>query len=637
MAILTLPVDQRIIDIDSQRFASIEKALVELITNCDDSYAKLEQAGVEVSGRIMISYERHDTGAVLTVSDQAEGMRLERLRSILSYGGAHSRLSTGETGGRGFFGRGLKQAVFGLGHGWIETVQDGRLARVDLFRADDGSYVYDDQDGDRHATARDYQRLGLTEDGTGTRVSIVADNPQVNLPFFRSLVRAISNNVYLRDITARRDLSLLNGNLPRTRATPTPLHFDEPESSMLIGPEQIGSFTFGNRGFDFTVTLSKAAAELVLRGDERTSGLLVVSGTAVLDCQFFRYEGQLGTEYLFGTVRCPALVEMLAAGRPVISDEREGLNLKDPFVAGFADAVSSTIAPVIESERLRLSHVDHAATSKRTESLIQLVLARMNQVALEDLGIVLSPGPGSGGYGPYPTGRPAVLRFSTPFYHRPAHHPFRVSLLVDRARLLDDQVLEVSHQLPDSMMIDPDVTRLLVGDLPPDGRFSWTLTGFTAGDRGILRVSTGPFTATCQVVIAESASRHSSRPAHTPRASIPWDQDNSTDLFVGYELRNLDNDIDRAVYEPTERLIIVNTEAPTVRLYIDGQGRFRDSARLLLAELLLDVIAGELARRYVDRTMRKGDIEAYEQARQTFVRRYGLEIHRILMGSVTDR
>lgn len=43
MAILALPVDQRVIDIDSRRFASIEKALVELITNSDDSYSRLEK------------------------------------------------------------------------------------------------------------------------------------------------------------------------------------------------------------------------------------------------------------------------------------------------------------------------------------------------------------------------------------------------------------------------------------------------------------------------------------------------------------------------------------------------------------------------------------------------------------------
>ena len=133
------------------------------------------------------------------------------------------------------------------------------------------------------------------------------------------------------------------------------------------------------------------------------------------------------------------------------------------------------------------------------------------------------------------------------------------------------------------------------------------------------------------MVIAEQAAGAG---YHHPSGKPPvrWDRDNSTDLFAGYELRNLDNDIDRAVYSVDERLILVNTEAPTVRLYVDGQGHFRDGARLLLAELFLDVIAGELARRYVDRTTQKGDSEAYRQAKQTFVRRYGVDIHRILMG-----
>ena len=43
MAVHSIPVDQRVIDIDSRRFASIEKALVELITNSDESYARLER------------------------------------------------------------------------------------------------------------------------------------------------------------------------------------------------------------------------------------------------------------------------------------------------------------------------------------------------------------------------------------------------------------------------------------------------------------------------------------------------------------------------------------------------------------------------------------------------------------------
>jgi len=92
MAISALPVDQRVIDIDSRRFASVEKALVELITNADDSYARLEKPGKQVTGHIRIKYERHQNGAVLVVADQAEGMSFERACCVFRFKAAtHSR------------------------------------------------------------------------------------------------------------------------------------------------------------------------------------------------------------------------------------------------------------------------------------------------------------------------------------------------------------------------------------------------------------------------------------------------------------------------------------------------------------------------------------------------------------------
>jgi len=134
MAIREIRVDQRIIDVDSRRFAAIEKALVELITNSDDSYARMEKTGLQPSGRILIAYERHQGGALLVVTDQAEGMSFARACQVLAYGGAHSPLARGERGGRGYFGRGLKQALYGLGHGWIETIhhEGGPPAAVPL-------------------------------------------------------------------------------------------------------------------------------------------------------------------------------------------------------------------------------------------------------------------------------------------------------------------------------------------------------------------------------------------------------------------------------------------------------------------------------------------------------------------------
>jgi hypothetical protein len=621
-----------VIDIDSRRFASIEKALVELITNCDDSYSRLEGKGQTASGKITIGYERHQNGAVLNVADVAEGMSFDRVRSVLSYGGAHSRLAQGVAGGRGYFGRGLKQAVYGLGHGWIESIYNGRFSRVDLYRAEMGGYLFEDWDGDREARDEDYARLQIPANSNGSQVTIVIDNPQVSIPYFSSLVTAIANNIYLRDILMRREVALANLKQSKKVKTALFLRYEEPEADVLIGPEAQGSFKYQDQTFPFTLTLKKAQhADLVLKGDERTNGLLVISGTAVFDCQFFRFENQLGTEFLFGTVACPGLAEMLAKGHPVISDEREGLNLKDPFVAAFADAVSEMLVNIIKSEQLRLSHIDRATISQRTQTMIDRILKKMNTVAVEELGIILPPGPGYGKYGPYDTGRPAVLRFSTPFYYRKLAHPFRVTMIVDRDQLPDQEILSFAYDLPGSMIAEPYPEAMPVSDLPEDGRFVWSVTGTEIGAKGKLSVASGPYSAACEIVIAENASgKGYGHPSG--RLYAPWNMDNSVDMFRGYELRNMDNDMDRAVYSAEERLILINTEAPTVRLYVTGQGHFKDGARLLLAELLLDVITDELARRYIDRTTRKGEPEAYKQAKQDLVRRYGVVIHSILMG-----
>lgn len=632
MAVLTLPVDQRVIDIDSRRFASIEKALVELITNSDDSYARLERSGKKTSGNIGISYERHQNGAVLAVTDQAEGMMLERMRSVLSYGGAHSLLALGESSGRGYFGRGMKQAIYGLGHGWIESLHEGRFCRVDLFRSDVGGYLYDDWDGDRLAEEKDYVRLQIPPGGNGTKVTIVVENPQTNIPYFRSLVTAITNNIYLRDVLERRTVELININTNRTKSAAMQLRYIVPESELLLGPDIQETFIYNGVAYPYSLTLKKALGEnLVLKGDERTNGLLVISGTAVLDCQFFRFENQLGTEFLFGTVECPALADMLAGGHPVISDEREGLNLKDLFVAAFANSVSDAISNPIKNEQLRLSHIDHATTSMRTKVMIGRLLQRVNKIAAEELGIILSPGPGSGKYGPYDTGRLAVLRFSTPFYYRQVNQFFHVAMIADRSQLLDQDLLSFVYDVPASITVEPVLQDMAVADLPESARFEWRVIGMESGARGKIGVSSGPYSAFSEIVIAEQAAgKGYQNPSGKP--PVIWDRDNSSDLFLGYELRNLDNDLERAAYSAEERLILINTEAPTVRLYVDGQGHFKDGARLLLAELFLDVISEELARQYVDRTTKKGDWEAYRQVKLDLIRRFGVEIHQVLLG-----
>jgi hypothetical protein len=624
MAINAIPVDQRVIDIDSRRFASIEKALVELITNSDDSYARLERARRKVTGRILVQYERHKRGALLTVADQAEGMSFKQACSVLAYGGAHSPLSQGKAGGRGFFGRGLKQAVFGLGYGWIETIQAGRYARIELFRSENGGYLYDDGGGDRAATEKDYERLGIRK--SGTRVAIVVENALVSISQFRSLLQSVADNIYLRDVLARRHVELVHLAHGKETERSGRVQYEEPLSIPLLGPDQEGHFVYEKKSYPFTVTLKRALdVELTPRGDERTNGLVVISDMAVLDCQLFDFENQVGTEYLFGTVRCPALIEKLGKGVAVISDERAGLNHKAPFVAAFSMAVSRTIAPCVQAEQEKLKHLDHATTSGRTSHMIEHLLQRMNRAAIQDLGIKLDPPPAAtialdGGE------PPAALRFTTPFYYRKPGHPFHVTLLLDAHQLDAGEALSIDCSLPGSMRIDPVPAEIPVGELHDTDRLEWTVVGDTVGDRGEIAVRAGNYLAWCEIVVAENGIEHHHHSGvHVARRRVP--RDHGEAMFAGYEFRYLGNEADRAVYSPEERKILINTGAPTVRLYLDGRGNFRDSARLLLAELFMDVIADELARYAVARSGHEGDVEAHHTAKRDIIRRYGSDIH----------
>ena len=627
MAVNAIPVDQRVIDIDSRRFASIEKALVELLTNSDDSYARLEAAGVEVSGQLLIQYERHRRGALLTVTDQAQGMPFATACFILSYGGAHSPLAQGIGGGRGYFGRGLKQAIFGLGYGWLETIHEGRLSRIELFRAENGGYLYDDGGQDRPVTERDRARLGIA--GNGTRVAIVIESSQVSISQYGALVDSLANNIYLRDVLERRHVELahLRDGVEIERSGR--IRFEEPPSLLLLGPDQPGEFHCDGQTFSFSVTLKRALdAQLVPRGDERTSGLLVLSGTAVLDCQLFDYENQVGTEYLFGTLRCPALIEQLGQGVAVISDERAGLNPKTPLVAAFARAVSQLIAPFVMAEQEKLRHLERATTSGRTAHMIDHLLQRMNQAAIHDFGIVppaIAAVSASAG-----AGEPvAALRFSTPFYYRAPEHPFHVRLLFDRQQLPDDTILQVEASLSEGLRIDPPPAAVELRSLGEAPYLQWTVSGQSSAERGEIVVRAGSYLAWCEIVIAEHAAAHihHHKTPHPPIGKHRPARDHGEVMFTGYEFRYLGEDMDRAVYSAAERKILINTAAPTVQLYVDGHGNFRDSARLLLAELFMDVIAEELARWKLGKSGQAGDVAAFHAAKGEIIRRYGSDIH----------
>ncbi|MGB9845799.1 MAG: ATP-binding protein, partial [Methanothermobacter tenebrarum] len=115
---------------------NVIRALVELITNSDDSYIRLEEHGSKVDGKIEIFYKKDGYSCIFAVRDFAEGMSLEDIKNnFRKYGPATSGLKEGKRV-RGYFGQGAKDALASMIDGKICTFKNDVYVECELFIKD---------------------------------------------------------------------------------------------------------------------------------------------------------------------------------------------------------------------------------------------------------------------------------------------------------------------------------------------------------------------------------------------------------------------------------------------------------------------------------------------------------------------
>src|SRR3990170_2239958 len=108
------------------------RALVEVITNCNDSYARLEHAGWAVGGEIIIDVHRKHKNSIIRVRDHAEGITDIRMDKVVgTYGEATSGLKE-DKHVRGMWGRGMKDSIFGLGYGYVRSFKGANFYSCSL-------------------------------------------------------------------------------------------------------------------------------------------------------------------------------------------------------------------------------------------------------------------------------------------------------------------------------------------------------------------------------------------------------------------------------------------------------------------------------------------------------------------------
>lgn len=316
----------------------VERGLVELITNSDDSYRDLEDSGIQTTGKIRIEVERKRRGqfSILRVRDRAAGMSDEEMyRKIGVMGDRTSGFEKGKLR-RGLYGRGAKDvAVFGCAH--FESIKNDKYSHFIIFP----TLICRREASDQKVTKEQRFKLGIPR-GNGTVVTIDVDH-SFSIPLHEKLVDILSRYYSLRDIMANpsREITLLDVNTHKSGH----LMYKYPEGRIIY-----------NDNIDLP-GYSDAKAHLLIRQHDTPfsittmplrEGILIKSGAAIHDCTYFqlesepyswRFSGELVCDYIDTLVREYDDIEenstqpVHPANNPILllDPDRDGLVDDHPF------------------------------------------------------------------------------------------------------------------------------------------------------------------------------------------------------------------------------------------------------------------------------------------------------------------
>lgn len=387
------------------------RALVELITNADDSYAAAGR-----SGPIQVEAEHSRRGDYnrVVVRDQALGMTPERVETGLLSGG--NRVSGHAEGldRRGLHSRGAKD-VSVFGKTVFKTISEGIYTQVTLEDAVSWSNV------DVHpATYIDYFDIGLPDGQSGTEVTIYVKRSAHSVPRHRNLADRLSRNVQLRDIMTSTKRKVTLADLGRPEVDPEVLRYVRPASAEEILSESFTLPSYPDAKCDLTLMRSEEQLE-----DERSawrhSGILIVGRRAVFDSTYFGLEGRPGALWFVGTLTCPYVDELQndfdnqkavlgekearvprlvpEALNPIglITRRREGLQREHPFYQELKAAVEERLRPLVDEEEKSAAAQGGGANQETRRRLraaalelgaVYEDLARMREVEIQEQGSI---------------------------------------------------------------------------------------------------------------------------------------------------------------------------------------------------------------------------------------------------------
>ena len=588
------------------------RALVELITNSDDSYRRMERQGISIDGQILIEIQRRRSGSIVRVTDFAEGMDGETLdRAVGTYADETSGFLAGEPV-RGYFGRGIKDAILGLGEGIVTGTVDYWQHRASLGIRENEPYY----------EAQTPIRLDDARHSNSTVVEIRVTRDDIRIPQFDNLRTQLSLHFALRDITtsSTRTVILRNLNDRRSRRE-FQIRYQFPQSQQLL----TNTYTLQDFGTSCNVQVYRADIPLDTPREQEyiaQAGLLIKGENAIFDNTLLKFDGDPNAQRLYGMVTCGHLDELLREGEPILLATRDGLDRSHIFVRSLFDLCEEILQPLVEGEAQRSRREQSRAQSTQLRNKLNEAVGRFNQIARDELADMQVLDPGEPEISVPETGFGFVPEYSDVLVARS-----RSLLLRGLTRLVPEgSSVALASDNPNVTVITPIVI------LEPREDFGWIgearvrVHGNQVGSEAIL-------TAECEGLIAEAMVRVVAR--REPREITPRRR---RGLFNEVQFSDERDPRQRVRYDRESKNVIIAVNHASVKPYIrdvTGAGTDTPQGQVMLAELISETVCETIARHGIE-TGRfaapvGGEVEATRVQQLRLQNQYSGLIHEVIV------
>jgi len=597
-------------------------ALVELIINSDDSYRRLENAGFKTDGRIIVELIRKYQGSAIRVIDYAEGFDEQRMdERVGGYGGDTSEF-TEKDAGRGYWGRGLKEAMIAMGFGSVESIKENFFHKCTLEHLD---YK---RNHPIEITKNLKNEFGVKENGTVVTLKLI--NPGIRVPQFDTLKHSLEYYFSLRDIMASnlRDVTLIEKDARNRVKRQEKLSYIFPKGDIYLR-KTIPILEYKNAKIELEIY--RATEPLSGYDDEgplRENGILICSKGAVLDITLTRkFEDNNYASRIFGHATCDYIDYLLRVKKePIVRSDRVGLDWTHPFSKALEAVISKEIVVLVNEEEKKARETEKRLENEKTRKRYEASVPELNKIAGEELGKV--PGEGEGD----DKGRPQQLPPSG-FNFLPDY----VQIIVDKEAVLtlkalvpntvkSGSVAKVSSDTKEIIVIDSSYT-FDEKDADPDTGLvigHVKIVGKQVGAEGIVTAEINGLKA--EILIKVISRRKPPEPHERSKSG----------LFRKFEFSPLADPNQRVKFERVNGKIVIATRAPSVATYFgpNGEGQEESHCQVMLAELVVEAVCREIARRKIESGKEPflGEAsEAMNVVHNRLINKYAEKIHRLLV------